>query len=80
MNREIIPGVYRHFKGNRYEVLHIAQHTETNELLVIYKALYGEQIIYARPLEMFASKVDREKYPNAKQEYRFEQERQRMKD
>lgn len=74
MIREITPGIYRHFKGNRYEVLYVAQHTENKKLLVIYKALYGDQKIYARPLRMFASKVDRFKYPDAKQEYRFERE------
>ena len=63
---------YRHFKGRDYEIVAIATHTETEEKLVIYKALYGNYEIYARPLSMFLEKVDREKYPDATQEYRFE--------
>ena len=65
--------IWKHFKGNLYEIIASpVRHTETGELYVCYRALYGDYDMYCRPLTMFLSKTDKVKYPNATQEYRFE--------
>ena len=84
--RGFIPGsIVKHFKRETltkeeleknpnmylYEIVGIAEHTETKELLMVYKALYGNHAVYARPLSIFMSEVDHTKYPTIKQKYRF---------
>ena len=64
--------VYRHFKGDCYLVEDVARHSETEEELVLYRKLYGDGSLWARPKDMFLAEVDREKYPDASQRYRFE--------
>ncbi len=64
--------VYKHFKGNIYQIISIALDSETLEQVVVYQQLYSPFQMYVRPLEMFLSKTDKDKYPDAVQEYRFE--------
>ena len=59
---EIKPGIYRHFKGNKYEVLAIAKHSETLEPMVVYKALYGEGGFWVRPSAMLNEHVEKDGY------------------
>lgn len=77
MERELVAGsMWQHFKGEHVAtIIAVAKHTETNEMLVVYDC-YNKtdrtNIIVARPMDMFLSEVDHEKYPDAKQKYRFE--------
>lgn len=65
-------GIYKHFKGKYYLVEDVARHSETGEPMVVYRHLYGNGGLCVRPVEMFLSEVDRDKYPDVKQKYRFE--------
>lgn len=60
METQIKKGIYRHFKGNEYEVLHLAKDSETLETLVVYKALYGAGEVWVRPLKMFTETVEKD--------------------
>ena len=71
--REVKPGeYYRHFKDRLYQVIAIGRHSETNEKMVVYQAMYGDEEIWVRPYDEFVGEVDREKYPDADQEMRFQ--------
>lgn len=72
MERLKINGIYRHFKGDYYLLIDIAIHSEIKEKYVVYRGLYGDNELYIRPFDMFFSEVDKEKYPEVKQQYRFE--------
>lgn len=64
--------MYRHFKGNLYQIRCLARNSETRELMVVYQAMYDTFEIYVRPLSMFMEEVDHDKYPEIRQKYRFE--------
>lgn len=64
---------YRHFKGKDYKVIAVANHTETGDRYVVYKQLYAPFETYIRPYEMFCSEVDKIKYPDVEQRYRFQE-------
>jgi len=64
--------IYKHFKGNIYQIITLARHSEDGTKMVVYQQMYEPYEVYVRPLEMFMSKIDTRKYPNERQVYRFE--------
>ena len=65
--------IWHHFKDNEYKIIACPViHTETREIYCVYQALHGSYGVYCRPLDMFMSEVDHEKYPKVRQKYRFE--------
>ena len=71
MRKIVKGGLYRHFKGMYYYVLDVATHSERSEQFVVYQKLYDQRDLYVRPLDMFLSDVDQEKYPDVEQKERF---------
>ena len=74
MRKLEIGAVYKHFKGNFYKVEDVAKHSETGETYVVYRQMYGDESLWIRPLDMFLEEVDRKKYPDVEQKYRFERQ------
>ena len=66
---EVLPGIYKHFKGNRYQVVGVARHSETEEELVVYRPLYGDRRLWVRPKAMFLETVETDKGTRARFEF-----------
>lgn len=71
-NKPVAGSFYRHFKGNLYQIKMLARDSETNQEMVVYQGMYAPFATWVRPLDMFMEKLDKEKYPQTKQQYRFE--------